>query len=381
MFKRKQWIAVVRENQWVVAKVARRKQKLDILKLSEIHIRPDSEVSRETNQGFVGENEPFSEEDDLKKGSLSGGKKTDLIKAWLRKNGVPLNRLRLAVSCPGVITRMITLPLMPVKDLDKLLTEQVDQYFTLSISDYVVDYRVIDQFTEQGEPRQRVLLAALPRYHWETFWSEWKEIGFVPKVVDLAADGLVRLYSRLALTGLQQRNPDDPEAPPDLAIVELSADRVELIILEKGNFFLHSDLEAALKGLDPLRASLRSIVQGGVPEQQEEAEVPDERKEKLLSLAKADVEMALRNVLESLAEFLGFFAARHFGKSVDRIYITGDYADLPALREVFQANLEIYTQVGFPNVWYPGFSKRARAFQKDGIKYGSLYGLAMRRAK
>ncbi len=382
MFKQKQWLAVVRGNHWVVAKVARRKLKLDILRLSEFRYETQlaselaSNAETEDVQEQLGENLLVQKEGFQEEKPSNGGKKADLIKAWLLKNHVPLNKLRLAVSCPGVITRMITLPLMAYQDLDKLLTEQVEQYFTLNISDYVVDYRVLKRFVEDGEVRQQVLLAALPKYQWETLWAEWQEIGFKPKVVDLAADGLARLYSQLTLKDKSTNNPADLEAPLDLAIVKLSADRVEFILLEQGVFFLYSDFEVSLDVLDQVTVTVNSKGVGDEPSEAQED--LDLQTAKLDAWAKTEVEVTLRNVLQSLSEFFGFFAARHFGKSIDRIYLTGDYSDLPFIQEIFQSNLEIYTQVGFPNAWRPRFSKRTSALQKNGMKYGSLYGLALR---
>ncbi len=375
MFKQKQWLAVVRGNHWVVAKVARRKLKLDILHLSEFRIEPESEVEL-NSQEQLGEKELSTKESGQEEQGLNSGKKSDSLKAWLHKNHVPLKNLRLAVSCPGVITRMITLPLMAYQDLNKLLTVQVEQYFTLNISDYVVDYRVLDRFVEGGDIRQRVLLAALPKYQWERLWSEWEEIGFKPKVVDLAADGLARLYSQLTLKGKSHKNTADLEAPLDIAIVELSADRAEFILLEQGVFFLYSDLEVSLDSLDQVRVTVNSKGLGN--EQSEEYGDADLQTAKLHAWAKTEVAATLENVLQALSEFFGFFAARHFGKSIDRIYITGDYSDLPFIQEIFQSNLEVFTQVGFPNAWRPRFSKSISILQKNGMKYGSLYGLALR---
>lgn len=378
MFKQKQWLAVVRGNHWVVAKVARRKFNLDILRLSEFRVEPESESEAEDGQEQHGENVLVQKESLQAEKRLNGGKNTASLKEWLHKNRVPIKKLRIAVSCPGVITRMITLPLMSLQDLDKLLTLHVDQYFTLNISDYVVDYRVLERLIEDGEMRQRVLLAALPKYQWETLWSEWENIGFKPEVVDLAADGLARLYSQLTLKGKNQKNTAELEAPLDLAIVELSADRVEFILLEHGVFFLYSDLEVTLDELDQVATAVNGTTQELGHGQREEVEDSDLQTARLHAWAKTEVETTLGNVLQSLSEFFGFFAARHFGKSIDRIYLTGDYSDLPFIQEIFESNLEVFTQVGFPNAWRPRFSRRIRTLQKNGMKYGSLYGLALR---
>lgn len=376
MFKQKQWLAVVRGNHWVVAKVARHQQKIDILHLAEFRAKPKSEATPELEDSPEQHGENLLDgKEGIRAEQQGGEKKTDLLKAWLQKNRVPLQKLKLAVSCPGVITRMITLPFISARDMDKLLTEQVDQYFTLNIADYVVDYRVLDRYVENGEIRQRVLLAALPKYHWQSLWAEWEEIGFKPKVVDLAVDGLARLYSQLTDHKIPANN---LAAPLDLAIVDLSADRVEFILLEQGVFFLYSDLEVSLDILDQVAITMNADSKVLGNEQPEEVAEADLQSAKLQAWARTEVETTLANVLQSLSEFFSFFAARHFGKSIDRIYLTGDYANLPCLEEIFQSNLGIDTQVGFPNAWRPRFSNTASALQKNGMKYGSLYGLAMR---
>lgn len=384
MFKQKQWLAVVRGNHWVVAKVARRKHNLDILRLSEFRHEPEPKVEAvskfesEVVQEQFEQNVPVQKESSQEVKRSNSGEKAALLKEWLHKNGVPVNKLRIAVSCPGVITRMITLPLMSAQDLNKLLTEHVDQYFTLNISDYVIDYRVLERLIEDGEMRQRVLLAALPKFRWEALWSEWEAIGFIPEVVDLAADGLARLYSQLTQNGKNKKNTAELETPLDLAIVELSADRVEFILLEHGVLFLYSDLEVSLDELDQVALTVNSTTQELGSGQQENTGDSDLQTAKLHAWAKTEIQSSLGNVLQTLSEFFSFFAARHFGKSIDRIYLTGDYADLPFIQEIFESNLEVYTQVGFPNAWRPRFSRRVRTLQKNGMKYGSLYGLALR---
>ncbi len=377
MFKQKQWLAVIRGNHWVVAKVARRKNNLDILRLSEFRAEPESESEPEHGQQ-LGEKDLVQKEQVQEVKYLKGEKKTASIKAWLDANRVPLNKLRVSVSCPGVITRMITLPIMSTQDMDKLLTLHVDQYFTINISDYVVDYRVLERLIEDGEKRQKVLLAALPKYQWEALWSEWKNIGFKPKIVDLAADGLARLYSQLTPKGKSTKSTTEVEAPLDIAIIELSADRVEFILLEHGVFFLYSDLEVALDELDQVATTVKRATQELGRGRRKVAEGSELQTARLIAWAKAEIEITLSDVLQSVAEFFGFFAARHFGKSIDLIYLTGDYSDLPFIQEIFESNLGVATQVGFPNAWHPNFSRRIKTLQENEMKYGSLYGLALR---
>ena len=289
MLRSKKWLAVVRDEHWTLAKVLFRKRKLKILRMSELDLA-----------------DPFT----------TAEARSLRLKEWLRRERVPLKKLKTAVSYLGVITRIIVLPKLPAKDLQKLLTEHADQYFTLNIEDYVVDYRVLEHFTEEEQEKQRVLLAALPKSRWLRFYETCREAGFQPRVVDLASDSSIRLYAGLEKTG------------SDWAVIDLGPGHVEFILLEQGKFFLYSDLEldlGSLSGPELFGVELPGVESGP--------------------------EAALSPVLQTMGEFLNFFAARHFGKSVDRIFITGRYSDLPSLQEYFADNLGIETQIGFPSGW------------------------------
>jgi type IV pilus assembly protein PilM len=368
VFNKKKWVALIYGNRWIAAKISHsRPYKLKIHRLAEFN----------NSQHLQDAQTQQTDKDALHYN----------LKKWLKAQRIPLRKLKIAISCPGVITRMITLPVLSEKDLEKLLTEQVDQYFTLNIAEYIVDYRILESIQEDGQQRLRVLLAAIPRARWEEYWNVWCNLGFAPKITDLAADCLARLYSRLELPTRKSAN-KPAESSRDIAIVDLSSERVEFILLEHGILFLYSDMEVMLEGLldsvrdlDPVQRvihSAQSDEQNGNAESSDsmaESDFdyePESREQRL----KREMEETLNPVFNTLVEFLNFFAARHFGKTVDCLHITGEYADLPYLGEIFERNLGILSKVGFPNDWQP--KKKPKALNKTWMRYGSLYGLAIR---
>ncbi|KTE89964.1 pilus assembly protein PilM [Desulfitobacterium hafniense] len=361
------------ENRWVVAKVSRKKNNLVIYHLAELNraeLIPEEERAAPNRQyehlAAATEKMPVDWH-------------SPALKSWLRKNKVSVKKLGITLSCPGVITRMVTLPQMSNKDLEKLLSEQVDQYFTLNISDYVVDYRILEKVQEEDQVRLRVLLVAVPLDEWEKQWKLWESIGFAPKVADFSADCLCRLYHRLGGWGGSKN-----QVPIlDLAIVDLGTDRVEFILMEHGVFFLYSDMEISLGELNDQKV----LNESSLIEELNETRKPPEPIELNESIEPMDsVEVAYPNELEdrllpvfnTLSEFLNFFASRHYGKSVDQIFITGECANYENLEELFERNMGIQSKVGFPEDWKPKFKKKYRNYAEHWMKYGSLYGLAIR---
>lgn len=355
-------MAVIKGETWTLAQVIRNKTKLKVIKLSQFSME-----NLEERQALQ-ENSSSHNDSELTIGS-SHPEPMVKLKEWLKQQKVPLKKLKLAFSCPGIITRIITLPKMSTKDLDKLLTEQVSQYFTFNIADYLVDYRIVDIFEEEGQKRQRILLAALPMFQWKQFCSNMDILGLKPTIIDLTADSLARLYGKLHnLEKSLMKVSDFNDKGLDIAIVDLGAERVEFIILEDGLFFLYSDQEVALEDLNNMKLSISTPLDGNKPLEGEDT----------LVSAYKELEDALTPVLRTLGEFITFFAARHFGKTIDKIFLTGELSDIPLITELFKTSLEVDTQLGFPGNWKPTFIRKAQKDQEDWMKYGSLYGLAMR---
>lgn len=375
MFKRRKWVAVVRDDTWVIAKVARSKHELKLLKLKTCEIKPTASPESDSTA------------------TLAQGDLDNILKSWLRREKIPLTKLDVALSCPGVITRMITIPVLKPQELDKLMTEQVDQYFTLNIQDYIVDYRILEKVEEEGQARQRILLAALPKFQWEKYWSQWEKAGLKPRAVDLVADSLARLYGRLgsltatraqkvetgvtASAGALEDRESGAAVSADVAIIDLNSGRAEFMLLEHGVLFLYSDLELHLEEFADyvLANKAESIKEDS---QTVAADRDSEPGIVTREWLRSEIEQTLGPVWRTITDFLNFFAARHFGKPIDRVYLTGEYANWSFLPELFESNLAVPVQAGFPHGWRPKFSRKLRGMQKDWMRYGSLYGLALR---
>lgn|GEM_PF-1346637 len=427
----KKWVATIRDNRWTVAKIECNKMRINICQLKEFNHyeiqNVDSHIDSitEDSMEMALSNDP------------SGQNSEELIlalKNWLKQNKIPVKKLSFALSCPGVITRVITIPVLSDKDLEKLLTEQVDQYFTFNISDYLIDYRILQKVTEKEQERYRILLVAIPLTEWEKQWHIWSALGFTPKVTDLNADCLARLYSRLIA-----KNHTGQETLEDLAIVDIGADRVEFLLLDQGVVFLYSDMEISLEEIHKLAAEFNSFTEESrdayenyISQADEESQMLLENESKKqqvheetiedsgfvvekggyqeeplklddsglhestgdysfeneqsrrLEVYQNEIEDRLFPIFNALHDYLTFFSTRHFGKSVDKIFITGEESNIPFIETLFEKNMGIETKRGFPNQWRPTYKKRFFKKKVTSISdeqlsnYGSLYGLAMR---
>ncbi|AHF08632.1 pilus assembly protein PilM [Desulfitobacterium metallireducens] len=317
---RTRWVATVTDQHWLIAKIRTNGLKVKIEKAYSFDLKKaaDSVVSESAQE----------------------------LKQFFKKNWISTRDFGLSFSCPGVITRIITVPVMKKRLLEVLFTEQVEQYFTLNVADYIIDYRVLNEVEEEGQKCYKVLLTAVPRDFWNAQMSVLQEAKLRPKVVDVQFECLSRLYAR--------------SDSSDYVILNLSGQRAEIVILEQGVFFLFSEVYFDSKEL------VRLI---------------EDSKDSELSYDSTYLE-GLENtffpVMRNLEEFLTFFTSRHFGKNVDMIYITGEYAKLRDIDKVFRTNLELPTQIAYPKGLKLKFSKKVSQLNLNSSLLGGLIGLALR---
>ncbi len=485
---RKQWLAVVNENDIIVAHIGVKKNNtIKILFLDSI--KPDENLTG----GLPLSNDYYFRQ----------------IKHWFINKKIPYQKLKLAVSSLGLVTRVISLPQMPGSDLEKLVTNHIDQYFTINVNNYIIDYKIVNKYRENDRLMINVLLAALPKQRMEKIWSLCQYLGFEPEVIDLSADCIARIYSKLTLK---------TKISSDMAIISLYKDKIEFLLLDKGVFFLYSDMEIDIQAVenylennklsneisdeneeevindllvvddDPLddiiydeilesglhakaatsedffdlmkpmsfhedtsfkQAALDTKQPTGnnnefvledlfIPKEQvpllnfteedmgyildeteHSMESPDEfldgfadeylnktppdlvestekdifdplefinlpggldetKKTMSFDNPKQQLEDYLHPVIVTLSELLSFYVARHFGKTVSNIYLTGEYCNLPHLAEIIEKNLGVKTEIGFPHGWKPQIKAKNKKLVAEWHKFGCLYGLALR---
>jgi Tfp pilus assembly PilM family ATPase len=230
---KKSWLALISDNNLIVARVAVGRNKvMKVTFLSEYKVSAESRQSGEvTNQELAH------------------------LKNWFQDQRIPLKKLKITVSSLGLITRVINLPRMSNDDLEKLIFLNANQYFTINIHNYIIDYRILVNYRENEKQMFKVLLAAFPKERMQKIWSFCQYLGFEPNVIDLTADCLTRIFSQLIDNNQIDNNqiksqticsPESTQSASgsgNVAIISLQAKQIEFLLLEDAIFFLYSDME------------------------------------------------------------------------------------------------------------------------------------------
>jgi type IV pilus assembly protein PilM len=96
--------------------------------------------------------------------------------------------------------------------------------------------------------------------------------------------------------------------------------------------------------------------------------------------AEEGLEAVLSEVLGQVSRYLDYFNSRHFGKTVDRVYVIGEYGMLKGLRKIMGYSFRTAVTIGMKPVKQIE-NKGSTPFKTVLMSYYSLLGMIMRGSK
>ncbi|WP_139905515.1 type IV pilus biogenesis protein PilM [Clostridium thermarum] len=212
----------------------------------------------------------------------------DAFKSFIAGEKLTAEEVQVIIAQDGIITRLIQSPVISKKDLDKFITNNIEEYFTLNIEDYDYDYTIVNE--EKGEVKKfTILLVLFPK-------------NKLKAIVDYVIKHNLEIDT-LTIYPVCIEKFFHGERDKSIAVFDIGENKANITILEKGSIFLYSRTNSEI-----------DLLQGEFDE-----------------------------VLDSMLYFLNFYSTRHFGNRVDKIYITGklwnNQAFLDELKELIPVSM------------------------------------------
>jgi type IV pilus assembly protein PilM len=210
------------------------------------------------------------------------------LKRLLRKNRIRTKKANVVLSFDGIITRLIEVPFMKKKELKKYINNNIDEYFTVNMSEYYFDYKILGKEIEDKKKKKfSILLAAIPQNRLRDIIGFMRTSGITPQIITIYPDSVAKLFLK--------KNDES------IAIFDIGKEKSNITILDKGRTFLHS------------------MVSYEVHEEEED----------------------YSELLENMGYFLNFFSTRHFGNRVDSICLIGEFYDNADLTRRIEEQFDI----------------------------------------
>ena len=245
------------------------------------------------------------------KDAANSGVIVGLIRKAIKNHKITIKKYNLCISDRSIITRVLKLPQMDIKDLKNFMKLSIQQYFPIKPEDYCFDYKIQGVNAEDEKAYYNLLLVAIPKAIIDFYSGALLKCGLKPNLINIYSDVVANLFLRLGGN--------------DIAILDPGYDYTEFIMLEGKSIFINS------------------IINYEIPRCEEEG-MNEESYLKNLTVEMLGEDFI--NTAETLKNYINFFSSRHHGKTIENIYFIGEGAMLKEAIYYIEDNLDVKIKTG-----------------------------------
>jgi len=270
------------------------------------------------------------------------------IKAVLSKFSLGQTFLACTFHDPQVFVRKITTPPMPAQELKLAVQLAVKNAFPFSLEDAVLDYKLVNKFSQQGKERYNILVAVAPR-------------KTIDHIQSLLANAKVKLAScipaAIALENLIIRS--KMKGDETLAVIILGANVTELAVYQ--HLHLEFSRKLSISAEDITRSMTGSFFSDtgktdltfpeaqqiqkmfGIPKADEQIKVNEKiNSQQILMLIGSKIEQLATEISRSL----DYYREELQGGKVDRVLLVGQVTLIKRLDEFLSEQLGLEVKSG-----------------------------------
>ena len=248
----------------------------------------------------------------------------------LKEHQVKAKYVVCTLNSTQIINRELFVPVVEEDELDTVVRFEIQQFLPINLSDYLVQYVILEQVEVNGEPRLKLNVVTFPEKMAAVYYKVLKEVGLKPYALDVTYNALGKLANYAELLN------DVTDLEGAVAFVDMGAQSIDLNIFTNGNVQF-----------------TRLIKSGGMTINERLNQLPDMSIKSAASLQHADLNgdemisrilrLSVDEMMYELERVLQFYRNKSVGNKIDHVFILGGYSNINGLETYMSEKLSIST--------------------------------------
>lgn len=278
---------------------------------------------------------------------------TEMIKTHHFK----VKNVALSIECTEIIKREMIIPKVDPEDQIDLIQYEVSQYLPIDINAYVLEYKELESFVEDGNTKLRILLGAMPKEIVASHYEWLSSCGLNPVYMDMHSNAL----EKLVLSGATE---NIYASTKTTAYIDFGHGIIDISLFEKDRYKFNRLIKMGGAGFDHILVHHLEIPL-------EEAE-SRKKKTSILAIQKAfnnlennqelvnDVKNNvvretmhyMSDCMDEIEKVFKYYTSRSADNKIDQIYVYGGGSQFKELPDLFKERFAIPTEVmkNMPNI-------------------------------
>ncbi|MEN8907074.1 MAG: type IV pilus assembly protein PilM [Clostridiales bacterium] len=260
--------------------------------------------------------------------SVQDGKIVDLssiincLRLSYKRKNINSKNLKLSISGTSIITRDIKIPKVEEKEIESILDFEAPQYFPVSLDDYVLDYKIIEETSDDEGNFYRLLLVAVPNNLVNDYMQIPKILKMDIKSIDIPANSIYKYMS------FGRISKEEKTELGEYAVIDFGANTTSVCIFSKGTLMFNRILLKGSKELDETISNTMNVdyelgenlkCKKLVLSEDNNIENVDQEAKQLNEIVKPTI----MSQTDDINRFLDFYNSRMYGNRISKIFICG----------------------------------------------------------
>lgn len=176
------------------------------------------------------------------------------IQTAVATNGIKLKDVVLTIESTELIKREMVIALVDPEDRMSLIAYEVGQYLPIDINAYVLQYKEVETFKDEGVDKMRILLGAMPKEMVKAHYELIVACGLNPVFMDMHSNSLEKI---IQVSTDQTLYP----AKRSIAYIDFGYSIIDITIVENGHYKFNRLLKMGSGELDKVLSGIFEINQ------------------------------------------------------------------------------------------------------------------------
>ena len=269
----------------------------------------------------------------------------DMIKNEIQVKRYQAKELVLTLSSDAIINREVMLPKMSEKEVANVIQFEAEQYFPVNLENYKMDYKIIEETSEEDGNKLRLFVVAVPSEMIDSYVNIAEATGLNLKVLDLAGNTISKLGA-MELKGTASKS---------IAMLELGATASRVVILDAGKMRFERMIKTGINNMtliarDCLNVKLNEAEKHLIDKFAKYANVKNDdiNLDKETKAIENGIKKLLNEFCDQVGKLLEFYSAHNAGKAIEKVYLTGGGARLAGIESYIAQALGINVELFAP---------------------------------
>ncbi|MFT9494811.1 type IV pilus assembly protein PilM [Anaerosolibacter sp.] len=269
---------------------------------------------------------------------LSMERLSEALLQALTSNKIKAKKTICTVGSTAIILREIALPAAKPEELDTMVRYEIENYLPIMLDEYVIEHKVLEDFTEEDVKKQRIMVAAMPKKFVEGYLELLKRLKLQPYALDMHTNAISKVFDREV-----KINDEYYRLDKTVAVIDLGHSFIHTHIISKGLLRFSRIISQGGKDIDSNIANAFNL---SLKEASEKKNQLSESSQNHLNSGTAALlsEMTESNIndwSEELQRIFQYYTSRATGNHIDAIYLCGGGAKLENVVNHLSANFQL----------------------------------------